>query len=298
MRRAALAATLAALSFLSATRVEEVLGQSLELPSSLAPVQPARLTSDTLAPAAPPAAGPTTAALSAQGAARRSPGWVAPVASAILPGSGQYMLRQTRAVPYVALEIYAVTQYIRARRQARDRRSDYRDLARTVARARFGGPFPVGDFEYYERLEHFTASGEFDLIPGGGVDPETDIATYNGSIWLLARRTFWGDPDVPPPIDSPQYADAISFYVRRAVTDNFRWSWDGASLEQDHFRRTIRRSNDAFRRASQFLGVALANHALSAVDAMITVRLHHSSTPEEERVGLTMSLPLGARAVR
>lgn len=264
--------------------------QWLEPPAVLAPT---RLTSDTVSVVPDSARGPTTAALAANGAPRRPRSWLAPVASAIIPGSGQLMLRQTRAVPYAALEIYAVTQFIRARRQARDRRTDYRDLARNAARARFGGPFPVGDFEYYERMETFLSSGEFDLTPGGALDPETDITTYNGSIWLLARRTFWGDPDVPPPPDSPQFQDAIDFYTRRAVGEQFRWSWEGAELEQDHFRRTIRRSNDAFRRASQFLGVALANHALAAVDAIITVRLQHTSSPEEERVGVLMTLPLG-----
>ncbi|HJR40485.1 MAG TPA: hypothetical protein VJ812_00260 [Gemmatimonadaceae bacterium] len=264
--------------------------QWLEPPAALAP---ARLTSDTMSAVPDSARGPTTAALAADGAARRPRSWLAPVASAIIPGSGQLMLRQTRAVPYAALEIYAVTQFIRARRQARDRRTDYRDLARSAARARFGGPFPVGDFEYYERMETFLSSGEFDLTPGGALDPETDITTYNGSIWLLARRTFWGDPDVPPPPDSPQFQDAIDFYTRRAVGEQFRWSWEGAELEQDHFRRTIRRSNDAFRRASQFLGVALANHALAAVDAIITVRLQHTSSPDEERMGVLMTLPLG-----
>ncbi len=235
--------------------------------------------------------GPTIAALASQGGAGRAPGWWAPLASAVLPGSGQVLLRQTRAVPYAALEIFAVTQYLRTRREARDRRSDYRDLARVVARARFGTPTPVGDFEYYERLEHFTKSGEFDLVPGGELDPETDVDTYNGSVWLLARRTFWGDPDVPPPLGSPQYQEAIRFYSQRAVGDHFRWSWEGAELEQDQFRRTIRRSNDAFREASQFLGVLLANHALSTVDAIITVRLQNSTREAEQRVGVRVEVP-------
>jgi hypothetical protein len=236
--------------------------------------------------------GPTPRALSADGAVRGVAGWWAPIASAVLPGSGQVLLRQTRAVPYAALEIFAVTQYLRARREARDRRSDYRDLARDVARARFGSPTPVGDFEYYERLESFAASGEFDRIAGGSIDPEIDEATYNGSVWLLARRTFWGDPDVPPPIGSPQYEQALRFYTQRAVGEQFRWSWEGAELEQDQFRRGIRRSNHAFREASQFLGVLLANHALSTVDAIITVRLQHSPSFEGQRVGVRVSFPM------
>lgn len=237
-------------------------------------------------------AGPSARALASEGAVRRSRAeWWAPVASAVVPGGGQVMLRQSRALPYFATEVFALRQYFEARGEARAQRRDYREIARVAARSRFGGPTPVGDFEYYERMEHFVASGRFDIVPGGAIDPETDVGTFNGSTWLLARQTFWEDPDSPPPPDSPRYQQALDFYARRAVGPEFQWSWDGAELEQDHFRRTIRRSNDAFREASQFLGVLLANHALSAVDALITVRLHQSADENEQRIGMRVEVP-------
>jgi hypothetical protein len=240
----------------------------------------------------PDQAGPTPRALASDGAARSQRSeWWAPVVSAVIPGGGQVMLRQTRALPYLAIEAFALRQYFEARGEARSRRRDYREIARLAARARFGGPTPVGDFEYYERMEHFLASGRFDIVPGGSIEPETDVSTFNGSTWLLARQTFWEDPEAPPPVDSPQYQQALQFYSRRAVGTQFQWSWEGAELEQDHFRRTIRRSNDAFREASQFLGVLLANHALSAVDALITVRLHQTSDQGEQRIGMRIELP-------
>ena len=78
---------------------------------------------------------------------------------------------------------------------------------------------------------------------------------------------------MPPAIDSPQYLRALQFYLSRAVGPNFLWSWRDASLEQQEFRRAIRRSDDAFRQAQNELGLLLANHLVSAIDALISSRL-------------------------
>lgn len=213
------------------------------------------------------------AASTAQAGRENGNRWWTPFASAALPGSGQAVLRQARAVPYLAIEAFAWSQYLSERREGRARRNDYVELARVVARAFFSETLPAGDFEYYERMEQFVESGVFDLAPGGTLQPELDVSTFNGATWLLARQTFWEDPDIPPPVASSAYQDALDFYSRRAVRPEFRWSWRNAQLEQDLFRRTIERSNDAFRSSSALLGLILANHALSAVDAFVTLRL-------------------------
>jgi hypothetical protein len=200
--------------------------------------------------------------------------WWAPVASAAVPGSGQALLGQDRFVAYLAVEAFAWLQYAVNLREGRRQRRAYRDLAHTVARAYFGPDRPVGDFEYYERMEHFVESGVYDALPGDDdVEPEQDPTTYNGSIWLLARQTYWDDPNVPPDPGSPAFQSALAFYARRAVRPEYRWSWRNAQLEQDLFRRTITSSNDAFRRSVQDLGAVIANHVLSTVDAYITLRL-------------------------
>ena len=131
-------------------------------------------------------------------------------------------------------------------------------------------------------MEQFVESGAFDLDPNGSLLPETDTTTFNGFTWRLARSTFWENPDAPPPIDSEAYQRAIEFYQERAVRDEFRWSWQNAQLEQDLFRQTIERSNSAFRRTSQYLGVLIANHALSAIDAFVMVRLSRAPGPQSE----------------
>jgi hypothetical protein len=210
----------------------------------------------------------------------RAPWWT-PLASAIVPGSGQLVMRQRRGVPYLAAEAFLIVQYLSARDDAHEFRGEYQRLAE-VARSFFTNDFPVGNFEYYERMEQFVESGAFDLDANGLLVPETDTATFNGFTWRLARSTFWEDPDVAPPPDSDAYQRAIEFYQERAVRDEFRWSWQNAQLEQDLFRQTIQRSNGAFRRTSQYLGVLIANHALSAIDAFVMLRVSREPGPTGE----------------
>lgn len=221
--------------------------------------------------------------------------WFAPVLSAVLPGAGQGLLRQQRGVVYAAAEVYLVVRALEAQRDARRERDAYRDIARTVARGAQGGDRPVGPWAYYERLQYFLESGAFNRTPGAGFTPETDESTFNGSMWRLARETFWRDPDVAPDSTSDAYRRAIAFYERRAVGDAFLWSWRDAQLEQDVYRQTIGRSNEASRRARQLVGLVIANHALSLVDAYVSVRLRvfAEGSGAAQRVGVSGVLPLG-----
>jgi hypothetical protein len=180
---------------------------------------------------------------------------------------------QKRWLPYLALEVWAWIQYADTRRDALRQRRDYQRIAREVARSSYPGPYPVGGFEYYEHMLQNIESGDFDLIPGGELDPETDTTTFNGRRWLDARRLYWEDPSVAPPEGSEPFQNAITFYEQNAVPTEYRWSWRSAQLEYDLFRRAIVRSNMAYQRSVEFLGVIIANHALSAVDAFVTFRI-------------------------
>ena len=218
---------------------------------------------------------------------------LAPLASLALPGLGQAVLHQDRFVAYLAAEAWSVLEYASQKQEWRRQRDGYRDLARNVARAPYGPPFPVGPWTtYYEKLEHFIESGVFDRTPGGDVDPEIDESTYNGSIWLLARTTFWADPAVTPPKDGVSYRTALNFYLDRAVRPEFRWSWRNAQLEQDQYITTIRRANSAYRSARAALGMIIANHLLSTVDAFITLRVEGLDGGGGRGLGLTARLPL------
>jgi hypothetical protein len=220
--------------------------------------------------------------------------WYAPPLSALVPGLGQGVLRQQRGIVYLAAEGYLILRAFGARRDARRERDAYREIARTVARESFGADRPDAAWEYYERLQFVLESGAYNRTPGAALSPETDPATFNGSIWRLARETFWRDPDVAPDPSSSEYQGAIAFYERRAVGESFRWSWRDAQLEQDLYRQTIERSNDASRQARQMVGLLLANHALSLVDAYVSVRLRVFGETDgvSQRVGVAGQLPL------
>ncbi len=217
----------------------------------------------------------------------------APVASLMLPGMGQVVLQQDRFVAYLALEAWAVLEFANQRTEARRQQARYRGLARDVARSLYGLTPPVGSWAYYESMEHYVESGVFDRIPGGEVDPDIDIATYNGAMWLLARQTFWTDPTVPPLSTTASYRYAMNFYLDRAVRSEYRWSWRNAQLEQDLYVRTIRRSNTSFREARRALGLVIANHLLSSVDAFVTLRVEGLGGGDATRgFALRGSLPL------
>jgi len=216
----------------------------------------------------------------------------APVASLILPGAGQALLGQDRFVAYLALEAWSVLEFANQRTEARRQRNRYRALARDVARAVYGPTHPEGTWEYYERMEKYLESGVFDRLPGGEVDPDLDESTFNGLTWLRARTTYWVDPNVAPPIGSAEYRWAMNFYLDRAVRPEYRWSWRNAQLEQDLYIRTIRRSNMSGREARAALGIALANHLLAAVDAVVTLRVEGLDGGDGRGFALRGSLPI------
>jgi len=199
--------------------------------------------------------------------------YVRPLASLIVPGTGQLLAHQDRGAVYIAAEVYLLSRYLQLDHEATVEARRFQNLAFDVARHSFAPMRRDTIFEYYEQMERFVESGSYDADPGPAFVPETDPGTYNGSVWLLARRTFWEDPNVPPDPTSLQYWRALQFYQARAVGPNFLWSWRNHSLEHEVFRDYIQRSDNAFRRAQNQVGLLLANHVLSAVDALISARM-------------------------
>ena len=221
---------------------------------------------------------------------RRAP-W-AILASAVMPGAGQFILRQKRGFAYVALEAYAWIGYGSSASDARRTRRGYRSLSNSVARAPFASNGRSGDFDYYERMEHYLESGAFDRVDGGLLEPEEDSSTFNGSTWLLARRTYWTNPAVAPDRLSAEWRKAESFYLQRAIRPEYRWSWRNASGEYDQFRRLIRRSNDAERAALSNLGLALGNHVLSTIDAYVAIRLQQRADLGPQGYQVSFAVPM------
>ena len=219
----------------------------------------------------------------------RMPVWSAPLASLALPGLGQVRLGQGRAIAYLAAESFLLLQYRKDLTEGHRNERDYREIARSIARRGFVSAPPDTVWQYYEKLTEYVESGAFSTATSGETVPEPDPSTYNGFQWLLARSQF-GVPDDPSERGSQRYQRALALYESRAVRQPYRWSWRNAQLEKDLYRRTISRTNDAYRRATFDLSAVIANHLLSAIDAYAVVRL--SPAPGGTmRVSTSMTLP-------
>lgn len=225
--------------------------------------------------------------------------YVRPLASLLVPGSGQLMAHQDRAAVYLAAEVYLLSRFLQLDREATREATRFQTLAFNVARRPFMPARVDTVFEYYEQMERFVASGRYDTLPGPAFAPEVDPLTYNGSVWLLARRTFWPDPNVEPDRTSQAYINSLNFYWNNAVTPGFQWSWRNHSLEHEEYRQSVRRSDDTYRKAQDQVGLLLANHVLSAVDALVSARLAaaagravevHSSVGLGGRTGVWFSI--------
>ena len=216
--------------------------------------------------------------------------WVRPVASFVVPGSGQLLAHQDRAAIYLGVEIYGLTRFIQLTLASHRDASRFRDLAFQVARSAFSPTQRDTVFEYFETMQRYMESGQFDRDPGAAFAPESDTTTYNGTVWLTARRTYWRDPNSPPDPQSLEYARAVQFYDSHAVGPGYLWSWQNSEQQLNVFRETIRKSDSAFRKAQDQLGILLANHLASVVDAFISSRLSSAArrpTTLRTFVGLT-----------
>ena len=87
-------------------------------------------------------------------------------------------------------------------------------------------------------------------------------------------------------------------YRTHAYDERFEWSWAGQSAAWTRYMELIESSDGSFRRASQFLGVVIANHLLSGIDAFVTARVRSSVrsqaeaqirlVPRDDRMGLAL----------
>ena len=206
--------------------------------------------------------------------------------SGVLPGWGQQRLNKMRWLGFMAVELAGWAFLWERQRTGHDFRTRYRDLAWYVARRGTLGERMDGDFEYYEALGQYRASGAFDEDPYvGGVQPETDTTTFNGALWSLAREIFLvpGEQGTPGP-GSSEYDQAMEYYAGRSIGPEFQWDWDGDEVSRAEYDRLIRRSDAALRQVTTLVGVILANHLAAAFDAFITARLRTVDSAAEFRL--------------
>jgi hypothetical protein len=216
--------------------------------------------------------------------------------SLLLPGLGQHTLGQKRKWLYAGLEAVGWVVYLDRRSAGSDYRDRYRDWAWNEGRIQ-SGPRIDGDFEYYETLSKWTRSGAYDADAGrDGIQPESDPATYNGSIWALAERIYLPGGG-PVPETDPAYQDALGYYQARAYDMAFLWDWSPTPGGKEEMTRLIEASDDRFRQATTTLGLVIANHVISAADAYLASRgralpVKLSMVPLAQRDGATWSAVL------
>lgn len=210
--------------------------------------------------------------------------------SLVVPGLAQYRQRQRRWIAYAGVEVLSAVLYLGARADALGLRDEYRTFAWSAARSGFSTePRRDGNFEYYERLTRWRTSGRWDSDPVlEGLQPESDPATYNGSVWALAMEIY--NLDAAAPQGSPAYARALEYYRENGYGPPFLWTWREGSGDQRRFAGLITTSDSRFRDARLALGVLVANHVFSALDGFITARLR--ALPDVDGVALTLSLPV------
>lgn len=211
------------------------------------------------------------------------------VRTVVVPGMEQRRLGQRRWLLYAGAELVGWGGWVAERRSEGRLRGAYRDLAWDVARSPlWDGERRDGSWDYYETLARFESSGRFDLDPGlPRIVPESDPGTYNGRIWLLAREIhFPGGPDTEVDPESDAYARALTYYVERAISPPFAWDWEGDTSARHRYAELIRRSDDAARSATAFLGLLLVNRFISAADAHLA---HRSSSDRRARLDSSLA---------
>ncbi len=174
---------------------------------------------------------------------------------------------------YMAGELWAWTQYLDRRREGRRLQKAYRDLAWFVARRVSSGRRVDGELEYYEAMTQYQASGAFESSPGTREsNQKTTPRPSMDRSGLLAREIYsLDDPDIPEGgIGSVR--QGASVLPGKGHTPVLR-----LELEQQYPPTGgIRRPDPGVTRISRgttMVGVILANHLLSAVDALVSGRL-------------------------
>ena len=196
---------------------------------------------------------------------------VVTTASFLLPGTGQLLLGKMRWPVFAALEALGWFVHLERRREGRRLRSEYRELAWLAARAGSTEPRVDGDWEYYEHLEQWSASGRWDADQERvGLQPESDPQTFNGAIWALAMDLYFPEEDRG---DTDAAAQALEFYRERAYPSEMLWDWAAEEARLERYRELIDRSDTALRTATVVLGAVVANHLFAAVDAFVAARL-------------------------
>lgn len=164
--------------------------------------------------------------------------------SLVIPGMGQLYTGAKRGYFYMAAEGVLLASYFILWNNASNIRDDYRDVVRQ--HVVFIGP---GSFEDWDPIEDFEHATQY----------ETWNHVYD-SEETRARTGKWYWQDLDPALKNEKDGD-IGFDSPRRL--------EAFGLRQ--------KANDTFQRAKFFLGMAILNHVVSAVEARITTKRFNAS---------------------
>ena len=162
--------------------------------------------------------------------------------SLVIPGMGQLYTGAKRGYVYIAAEAGFLATFFLLRNSAANTRDDYRDVVRE--HVVFIGP---GSFEDWDPIEDFEHATQYETW-NHDYDSE---ATRN-------RTGKWYWADLNPDLKNENHRDL----EERGLGSKHR-------LEAFDLRQ---KANDTFERAKLFLGLAILNHVVSAVEARITTK--------------------------
>ena len=166
--------------------------------------------------------------------------------SLVIPGMGQLYTGAKRGYIYTAAEVGFLATFLVLRNSAANTRDDYRDVVRD--HVIFIG---AGSFEDWDPIEDFEHTTQY----------ETWNHDYDSEA-TRKRTGKWYWKDLNSDLKNENHRDL----EERGLGSKYR-------LEAFDLRQ---KANDTFERAKFFLGLAILNHVVSAVEARITTKRFNS----------------------
>ena len=166
--------------------------------------------------------------------------------SLVIPGMGQLYTGAKRGYIYTAAEVGFLATFLVLRNSAANTRDDYRDVVRD--HVIFIG---AGSFEDWDPIEDFEHATQY----------ETWNHDYDSEA-TRKRTGKWYWKDLNSDLKNENHRDL----EERGLGSKYR-------LEAFDLRQ---KANDTFERAKFFLGLAILNHVVSAVEARITTKRFNS----------------------
>ena len=181
--------------------------------------------------------------------------------SALVPGAGQLYIGAKRGYLQILAEVGLLAAYFITRSDAQSLREEYKDLVRD--NVVFEGPTRIDHWDEIEDFEHATQYENWDH----DYDSETTRARTGKWHWKREGDAF---------IDRPA-RDVPASKVRLEAYD----------LRMD--------ANDKFQLAKTFLGIAILNHVVSAIDARIAAKGYNK---KHRSLGLDLQTTFSPRNVQ